>query len=1026
MLVLLVEFLGQRQFLMNPTTCSHLVRPRSSWVSATARLLTFTILTLAGLIWDSSLQAAMTVSASKDCTTSPATVTEGSFTIATAQVVAWSALYNPVGSCNGDAFYLSQTDASHADIPLTTSGALGGTQFLNAGTYHISIRTFLMGSGSYSVTFNRTATIGASPTSHDFGSQLEGVSTAATTFHLTKTGDLDITGITATVESGAPFFEIVTPPATNAPTSFTVKFNAGTISGSQTSVAHAGTIRVKASSNPSGVTVPDVIINVSGTTLKKQPKLKYDGTVPTSVHANYVTGEHADFQVKFENDGTADLTFSSPIQLVNDNPENVFTEVTPAATSPLPGGAARSEQVRFTPPATAAQDQVYKGHIQIFSNDPANPSLRCDFTATAHEPRPVIRVEPMSGVLNYHDVEIGYAYDLPIIVHNDGDAPLVFDVTDVDPANPAHAQWESLSTPIGTTIAAGGAASVLVQRFKPVAVGGPYTLTLGVHGTNHPSLPPPMNITLTGKGTAPVAVNSVLLLDRSGSMDESAGPTTKMGALRIAGEMWADLLRPETGSGLGDAVGLVRYNKDNQEYVSLALLTTAQLGAVDTAFEPAAITDLNRLKPDGTTGIGGAMQRGAGMLLNNLLEPANANVRKHVMVVMTDGIENEQPWINDVLPTITAADSRLHIYSLGLGNDLDLGKLQSITNRANGFHQVTGDLTGTARFDLQTFYFKILVDTLEWQMVVDPTYAVDLSANNTQVVSIAHVCSSDLAAMFVVMDEPSLRGFYDLQLLDPNGNLMSLGASVGGVPVQVIERENYRILKVVFPDISLSSSYVGDWKLLLVPNGKWKPRGQSPRNNAVGNQANGDPIFNGYNGLVPIGFGAAVGSNYRLDAQVSASAYQPNADITMTASLSDRQWPSVTGSVTVDVTTPNGTTVPGVVLYDDGTHGDVAAGDGTWTNHFGQTSQSGSYKFFFTAIGHNDRGELAPRQATKYVSLVPPDTGNPNGNNGNGTNGNGGSGDGRGCLSCAQIRWLWTVAIALLVLILLLLLRRKP
>lgn len=968
------------------------------------------LVALALMLCAPTASASSTASATKD-NASPANVTETGtpFAIATPQTIHWEATYTG-GSTAGNDFYLSTSGSNMADIPLTTSGQLSGDAFLNPGNYFISIRTFLMGPGTYTVIYNRTATVGVSPTTHTFPSELENDSSTGAeiqTYNVTKTGDLDINGVTAAVDSGAPFFEIVTPPGGTVPTTFRVRFNAGTISGSAASELHTGTIRVKGNSNPAGTTVPDVVVSVSGTTLKREPNVVCAGTNPSPVKANHVTGQTVDFDVRFQNDGTKDLVLTAPVGLVNDSPGAVFTEVTAASTSPLSAGQTRAERVRFAPPPTATQDQVFNGHIDIHSNDPDEPLKQCAFSATAHEPRPIIRVEPTTHVLNYHDVELGYAFDLGIVVHNDGDAPLVFDVTEANAADPDKPQWALLSTPLATTIPAGGAPSILVQRFQPQTVGGPYDLTLRVTGTNHPSLPPPIAVTLIGSGTAPIPVNSVLVLDRSGSMADSAGPTNKIGALRIAGQMWADLLRPETGSGLGDAMGLVKYNDTNQEYAPLKLIDAAHRATINTAFEPAAVTDLARLQPDNLTGIGGAMQRGADMLRTIPLEPANSTVRKHVMVVMTDGIENQDPRINTVLPIITGADSRLRIYSLGLGNDLDLAKLQSITNRANGFHQVTGDLSGTQRFDLQTFYFKILVDTLDWQIVVDPTYAVNLATTNPQVVSIAHVCSSDIAAMFVVMDEPALRGYYDLQLLDPNGGVMALGVSIGGVPVQVIERENYRIFKVVFPDLALGTSYVGDWKLILVPNGKWTPPRDVPETHAayVPPSKSADPVFTGYNGLAPIGFGAAVGSNYRLEVGASPTNYEPNAQVTMTASLSDRQWPSVTGSVTVDVTKPLGSTVAGIALYDDGTHGDAVAHDGTWTNLFGQTAETGSYKFFFNAIGYNDRGELAPRQATRYVSLVPPDRPNP---------------PDRPCLPCWLVNLLYLLTLLLLLAILIL------
>jgi hypothetical protein len=85
--------------------------------------------------------------------------------------------------------------------------------------------------------------------------------------------------------------------------------------------------------------------------------------------------------------------------------------------------------------------------------------------------------------------------------------------------------------------------------------------------------------------------------------------------------------------------------------------------------------------------------------------------------------------------------------------------------------------------------------------------------------------------------------------------------------------------------------------------------------------------------------------------------------------LSDRGWPAVSGQVNVTVTAPD-ETVFTLKLHDDGTHGDVTAGDGTWTNRFVQTSVPGVYRFLFRSTGKNERGELAPREATRYVTLA--------------------------------------------------------
>jgi hypothetical protein len=260
-----------------------------------------------------------------------------------------------------------------------------------------------------------------------------------------------------------------------------------------------------------------------------------------------------------------------------------------------------------------------------------------------------------------------------------------------------------------------------------------------------------------------------------------------------------------------------------------------------------------------------------------------------------------------------------------------------------------------------------------------------------------------------------LRGFYELELIDPKGNIIVLGSTIGGFPVQRLQRYNYTIYRVIFPDVEEAFNYVGDWILRLTPNGKWNPK---DAREALGlsrevtdrQQQSSVGFLNPIEGLVPIGFAAAVASNYRLAVEVLPSGYLPGANVTLTASLSDRGWPAVEGRVTVDVTTPSGIEYKGIELYDDGTRGDAEAGDGTWTNHFTHTSESGSYKFFFRALGRNDRGELAPREDTRYLTLIQP-TKDPDPSD-------------RSCIPCQLQRWLWTIVLGLLLLIVFILLRQ--
>ena len=133
----------------NPSNPDRSARP-ASWRNANLRLRTVPL----GLVTCGFLAAGATagsVTATKDCMTTPCTVTEAPFKLPNGQTVTWEATYTGTPT-QGHRFYLSQTSASQADIQLTsTAGELGGTRFLAAGVYHISIRTALMGPGFYSV-----------------------------------------------------------------------------------------------------------------------------------------------------------------------------------------------------------------------------------------------------------------------------------------------------------------------------------------------------------------------------------------------------------------------------------------------------------------------------------------------------------------------------------------------------------------------------------------------------------------------------------------------------------------------------------------------------------------------------------------------------------------------------------------------------------------------------------------------------------------------------------------------------------
>ena len=296
-------------------------------------------------------------------------------------------------------------------------------------------------------------------------------------------------------------------------------------------------------------------------------------------------------------------------------------------------------------------------------------------------------------------------------------------------------------------------------------------------------------------------------------------------------------------------------------------------------------------------------------------------------------------------------------------------------------------------------------------LVVDPTHVQYLDSPNPQIVDSAFISSSDRSVVFLALEIPVLRQFYDLELIDPHGQVIVPGATVGGVPVHVMERMNYRLFRVVFPDKSLAHTFVGTWKLRLTPNDKWSQ--ETIKRVMADAQDYQYDWISPYEGLTPIGFAAAVRSNYRMEVQVLSNSYLPGTEITLIARLSDRGWPAPDGEVAVTITAPDDTIYDGLVMYDDGSHGDFEAGDAVFTRTFSHTRQPGTYRFFFQGIGRNDRGELNPREEMRYLSLSQAGDGLTD------------EREGKRCLPCPVVYGVLIVFLLLLIVIVFLLVRRR-
>ncbi|MFN0031570.1 MAG: choice-of-anchor D domain-containing protein [Flavobacteriales bacterium] len=943
------------------------------------------------------------------CFIAPCEITgTGSFSVATNQTVKWTATWTDVAP-HGNDFYLSTSGPNMADILIdgNLSGFHSGEFFLNAGNYFIAINTAVMGEGSYTIEFNRQADCSLSPSSHDFGDRLAGSAAVSFDFDITLAGDLldvEIGSITSSdghfTISGGTGTTLHNPSPFG--TTFTVTFTPGSTAGD-----FAATITID-TPTIDGQNPPNKTVSVTGTTVPLEPDIACvsQGSTPTVDWFGAGPTVSLNFTKSFENEGNQTLNITS-ITLI-DNAGGRFTLNGAASTAPLAAGGTRGVNLTLTVPRVAASEGTYSGTLRIVSDSPGEETLDCNFSARAHHPEPemVVEILPDAGMTaNYREVELGFTFTKAIKIRNTGDAPLTLTVDRLDPADADWPQWSEVNEPNNVTVAAGGE-TILLQRFKPLA-NGTYTVQMTCHGTGGGgTYDETETVTLTGSGISPVPIHTALVLDRSGSMADIVGPRSKIDGLQKAARLYYDLLRPNPGDNTGDHIAMVKYSSSAADYfVPMQQKSAAIDATVFDLLSEAATSDNARLQPDGGTCISCGLLRGADQLL------ASPDTVKEVLIVMTDGLETAGANITDqMLSDVQTANPEIMMYSLGLGNDIDEQLLQKITNQGDGgFHQVSESLLGTDHFALEEFYFKIYATATGADLIVDPTESINIASGNPVEVNHADVISSDRYAIFMVLDDPALAQYYTLQFIDPHGSLLDPTSSIGGIPIQMHQRDGHTVYKIIFPDASQSHIYVGRWKLVLVPNGKWKPEKHPRENKAFDNYlVDGEWIFP-HQGDIPIGFGAAVKSDLNMIVNVTANHTQPGADVLLTATLVDRGWPTG-GSIDVAATKPNQATTS-MILYDDGSHGDTQANDGVYTNHYNQTALQGSYKFFFNGKVLNDRGEIGQRQATRYVSLFAPDP--PGGGGGDRPGG------GDNCFPC----WLYWVMLLLLLIILWLIIR---
>ncbi|MEV4250028.1 M64 family metallopeptidase [Streptosporangium canum] len=306
-------------------------------------------------------------------------------------------------------------------------------------------------------------------------------------------------------------------------------------------------------------------------------------------------------------------------------------------------------------------------------------------------------------------------------------------------------------------------------------------------------------LSLLAKAVPPRPVDTVLVIDRSGSMAE---PTGVPGQGKIhhaiqAASLYISLLKDS------DQIGLVRYNQASK--ASDVLLDMLVADAVGRQKAIGRLSEAE-LTPNGATSIGAGIIRGS-----TVLDDASADSR--ALVVLTDGRQNTAPDISAGRLVVEGKSPRQRVFAVGLGLNQLEDKLQEIADATNGVAQITGALVDQSEFLLQKLYVQILSDINDEAIVRDPRQHIEDFGTQTTPIWLSEL---DVSCDFIVLWRPS-RLFPELlriTLEAPDGTVIDPAAAALLNNVEYVENTTHAFYRVHFPIRAGDPfAHVGRWQV---------------------------------------------------------------------------------------------------------------------------------------------------------------------------------------------------------------------
>ncbi|HEX3463624.1 MAG TPA: M14 family zinc carboxypeptidase [Candidatus Elarobacter sp.] len=230
-------------------------------------------------------------------------------------------------------------------------------------------------------------------------------------------------------------------------------------------------------------------------------------------------------------------------------------------------------------------------------------------------------------------------------------------------------------------------------------------MTTGTMTVHCPQTGDDFVIPISAHTIAQPKVAAMMVLDRSGSMDDPSG---------VPGQKRIDVLHasaPGFVALLSDADGIGIDSFDQDAHPVMPVTVAGAMGSGTGRTNATNAIAAHATNPAGTTSIGDGVE-----LAHTTLAPVGGYDSKAI-VVFTDGEENTYKYISDVIADI---DDRVFAIGLGTADEVNPVALNALVNKTGGYLLLTDQLGPNDQFRLAKYFVQILAGVTNAEIVVDP------------------------------------------------------------------------------------------------------------------------------------------------------------------------------------------------------------------------------------------------------------------------------------------------------------------